>query len=310
MVGGVAARQPFQDVEALVPAGFVNVNALETAGQGAIFLKMIAEFVVGGGAHAAQLAAGQKGLQQVRGVHGSAARGACAHDGMDLVNEQDGVFLALELLHHLLETGLKITAVAAARQHQSQIEGIDGGVGKAVRNASVHDALRQALGHGSLAHSGIAHEERIVLAPAAEHLNGAVELTGTAHKGIKTSLTCLFREIHTKLLERAFLGALFSAFLTFSGPDFGLFSFFGVTVVFPVGVGHKGLHIQQVHALPLHKVHGVALVVLHDRHEKGSKVDLFAACGGHAAHGPFYNLRQGNGLGYFSAHAFRNRLEF
>ncbi len=75
-------------------------------------------------------------------------------------------------------------------------------------------------------------------------------------------------------------------------------------------MGHKGLHIQQVHALPLHKVHGVALVVLHDRHEKGSKVDLFAACGGHAAHGPFYNLRQGDGLGYFSAHAFRNRLEF
>ena len=68
----------------------VDVDLLEAAHQRAVLLEVLAVFLVGGRADAAQRARLQRRLQQVGGVHGAAGGGAGADHGVDLVDEQDG----------------------------------------------------------------------------------------------------------------------------------------------------------------------------------------------------------------------------
>jgi hypothetical protein len=66
--------QTHQDLDRIGHRRLVHVDLLEAARQRAVLFEMLTEFLVGGRAHAAQLAALQRGFQQVRGIH-RAARG-------------------------------------------------------------------------------------------------------------------------------------------------------------------------------------------------------------------------------------------
>ena len=65
MESGIACLQPLQNGQALFLAGLAHVNALKTARQRAILLKMVAELLVGGGADTPQLPGRQHGLEQI-----------------------------------------------------------------------------------------------------------------------------------------------------------------------------------------------------------------------------------------------------
>ena len=86
---------------------------------------------------------------------------------MDLVNEQHRVVVLLELRQHGLQALLEIAAVLGARQQRAHVERVDGAVHQHVRHLAVHDLLGQAFRDGGLAHAGLAHVQRVVLAPAA-----------------------------------------------------------------------------------------------------------------------------------------------
>jgi hypothetical protein len=92
--------QAHQDLDRIGHRGFVHVDLLEPAAQRAVLFEVLAEFLVGGRAHAAQLAALKRGFQQVRGIHRAARGGAGADHGVDLVDEQDRVGVILKLFHH------------------------------------------------------------------------------------------------------------------------------------------------------------------------------------------------------------------
>ena len=62
-----------------------------------VLLEDSAVLVVGGRPDAAQLAVRERRLDQVRCVHHAARRRARTDDGMDLVDEQDGAGLLLDL---------------------------------------------------------------------------------------------------------------------------------------------------------------------------------------------------------------------
>ena len=68
-----------------------NLDFFEPSGQGPIFLKMIFIFLIGGGTDTAQFTGGKSRLQNVGCVHGPAAGGTGADDGMDLIDEQNGI---------------------------------------------------------------------------------------------------------------------------------------------------------------------------------------------------------------------------
>ena len=84
----VALLQAAQDGDGVLHRGLAHHDGLEAALQGRVLLDVLAVLVEGGGPDAAQLAAGQRGLEQVGGVH-RALGGAGAHQGVQLVDEKD-----------------------------------------------------------------------------------------------------------------------------------------------------------------------------------------------------------------------------
>jgi hypothetical protein len=66
--------EALEDLHRVLDRGLVHVDLLEAARERAVLLEVLAELLVGGGAHAAELAALEGGLEEVGRVHG-AARG-------------------------------------------------------------------------------------------------------------------------------------------------------------------------------------------------------------------------------------------
>ena len=92
--------------------------------------------------------------------------------------------IVLDLLHHGLQALLEVAAIARAGQQRAHVEREDGGVLQHLGHLAVDDLARQAFGDGGLADAGIADEQRVVLLPAAQHLDGAQHLRLAADQRI------------------------------------------------------------------------------------------------------------------------------
>ena len=116
--------------------------------------------------------------------------------------------MLLELLHHRLEPLLEVAAVAGAGEQRAHVEREDRGVRQHARRLAVDDLAREALGDGGLADAGVADEQRVVLAPAAQHLDAALDLEVTADQRIDVAPAGLVVEIDAVFLQRGLLGVL------------------------------------------------------------------------------------------------------
>src|SRR5262249_55103857 len=132
--------------------------------------------VVRGRAYAAQLAGGEGGLQDVRGVERAAVRGAGADDGVDLVDEEDRAGPRLQRREDALETRLELAAELGAGEQRAQVERVDADVEQRLGHLAALHPQREALDDGRLPDPRIADEDRVVLPPPAEHVDGALEL--------------------------------------------------------------------------------------------------------------------------------------
>ncbi len=197
--------QPLEDLHRVLDRGFVHVDLLEPARQRAVLLEMLAEFLVGGGAHGAQLAALQRGFQKVRGIHRPAAGGAGADHGMDLVDEQHRVGVILQLVDHGLQPFLEIAAIAGPGQERAHVQRIDRGLGQHLGHLALDDLARQTFRDGGLADAGIAHQQRVVLAPAAQHLDTALDLFLAADQRVDRALARFRVQVDAVFSQRAFL---------------------------------------------------------------------------------------------------------
>ena len=77
--------------------------------------------------------------------------------------------------------------------------------GQNLGNVGIDDLARQTLGDRRLADAGIADQEGIVLLPAAQHLDGALDLGLAADEGIDAPLTRLPVEVDAICFQSAFL---------------------------------------------------------------------------------------------------------
>ena len=82
--------QPFHDFDRVRNRGFVDVDFLEAAHEGAVLFEILPVFLVGRRADAAQRALRQRGLQQIRRVHRAARRRARPDDRVNFVDEENG----------------------------------------------------------------------------------------------------------------------------------------------------------------------------------------------------------------------------
>ncbi len=128
-----------------------------------------------GRADAANLAARQRRLEDVRGVERPFGR-ARAHQRVQLVDEHDDVRVLGQLLHDRLEALFELAAILRARDNKRDIQRQNALVGEEVRDVAVDDLLRQALDDRGLADPRLANEDGVVLRAAAEDLLYALQL--------------------------------------------------------------------------------------------------------------------------------------
>ena len=118
--------------------------------------------------------------------------------------------MRLEFLENLLQPLLEIAPIARARQQGTHVEREHGRRRQHFRHFAIDDALGKPFRYRGLAHTGFADEQRIILLPAAEHLDGAVDLGISSDHRIDLAVARLLVEVHAVSVERfaLFLGIL------------------------------------------------------------------------------------------------------
>ena len=185
-------------------------HRLEAPLERGVLLDMLAIFVERGRADDVQLAARQRRLEQVAGVHRAFAL-AGADQRVHLVDEQDDVAgRLLDLVDHALQPLLELAAIFGAGDQRAHVERQQFAVLEAVGDVAIGDAQRQPLGDGGLADAGLADQHRIVLGPPRQHLDGAADFLVAADDRVELAVAGAGGEVARVALERvvAVLGAL------------------------------------------------------------------------------------------------------
>ena len=122
----VVALQALEDLDRLLDGRLADLDLLEAARQRAVALERALYSAIRRRADAAQLARGEGGLEDVRGVHRPAADRAGADDGVDLVDEEDRVRLASsERIDDGLQPLLELAAILRAGEQRAHVERTD-----------------------------------------------------------------------------------------------------------------------------------------------------------------------------------------
>ena len=195
-----------QNRDGVLDGRLAHHNGLETTGKRRVLLDVLAIFIERGRADRVQVATGERRLEDVAGVHG-ALGGTRAHDGVELIDEQDD--LALGLLHfleHSLQAVLELAAVLGAGDQRAHVELDEVAVAQGARHVAGHDTLGDALDDGRLAHARLADEHGVVLGAAGQDLNGTADLVGTADDRVELAGAGQIADVATVLLQRLKLG--------------------------------------------------------------------------------------------------------
>jgi len=171
----VTVAEPLQNQDRLLLAGRLDHDRLESPFECPVLLDVFAVFIERGGANALQLAPAEGRLEHVGGVDGPLGP-ASADQRVQLVDEEDRVLRTANLVHHGLDPLLELAAVLRAGDHHRQVEHDDALIAQKLGHVAVDDHLGEALDDGRLADARLAEEDRIVLLPAAQNLDDALDL--------------------------------------------------------------------------------------------------------------------------------------
>ena len=194
--------EPAQDRDGVFHRGLAHEHGLEATRQRGVLLDVLAVLVERGGADGVELAAGERGLEDIACVHG-ALGGARAHDRVELVDKENHLAVGLlDLFEHSFKAILELTAVLGTGHKRAHVELDEVAVAQGARHVARNDALGDALHDGGLAHARLADEHGIVLGAAAQHLNGATDLVGTADHRVELAGAREVADVAAILLER------------------------------------------------------------------------------------------------------------
>ena len=200
MVCLVAVAQTFEDLDGVLHRGLAHLDRLEPALQSGVLLDVLAVLVEGGGTDGLQFAAGQLGLQDRRRVNRTFG-GSRTDQRVQLVDEQDDVAAGVDLLEHLLEAFLEVTAVAAAGHQRTQIQGVELLVLQRFGDLAVHDGLCEALHDRGLTDAGLTDQHRVVLGAPGQHLHDPLDFLLPADDRVELAFHRRRRQIAAELVE-------------------------------------------------------------------------------------------------------------
>ena len=206
----IAGLQAAEDRDRVFHARLAHHHRLKPPLERRIFFDVLAILVERRGPDAAQLAAGQGRLEQVRRV--GATLGCTGPDhGVQFINEQNDVARGrLDLAQDRLEPVFELAAILRAGDQCAEVEGYDAAALERLGHVGLHDPQGQALGDRRLAHARLTDEHGIVLRAAREHLDHAADFGIAADHGIELALAGPLREVDAVFFEglKLFLGVL------------------------------------------------------------------------------------------------------
>ena len=200
VVGLVAVLETHQDLDGLADRRLVDLDRLEPALEGGVLLQVLAVLLEGRGADRLQLTSGEHRLEDRGGVDGAFGRSG-AHQGVDLVDEEDDVAPALDLFEHLLQTLLEVAPIAGAGDEGAEVERIEVLALEIVRDFLGDDALGETLDDGGLPHTGLTDQHRVVLGPAREDLHHTLDLADPADDRVQLPFPCQLGVVPPELIE-------------------------------------------------------------------------------------------------------------
>ena len=127
---------------------------------------------------------------------------------MYLVDEDDHVGVGLQFLHQGLQTFLELSAILRASHHTRHVEGEDALAEEHRRGMMLGDQLCQSFDDGTLTHTGLTDQDRIVLLPASQDLDDALDLLLTAHAGVEFAFSGRQGEVGAEGVEHGRLRVL------------------------------------------------------------------------------------------------------
>ena len=187
--------------------GRLDDDRLEPPLQRAVLLDVLAVLVEGGGADALDLAAGQRRLEDVGGVDRPLGA-AGADEGVQLVDEEDRVLGAADLVHDGLDPLLELAAVLRAGDHHRQVEHDDPAVAEQLGDVAVDDHLGQALDDRRLADARLAEQDGVVLGPAGEDLDHPLDFILAADDRVQLALPGQVGQVAAERVQGRGLGLL------------------------------------------------------------------------------------------------------
>ena len=196
----VAIAQSLEDVDGQRNRRLLDLHRLEPALQRSVLLEVLAVLVDRRRADGLQLAPRQHRLQDRRRVD-RALGGACAHQRVDLVDEQHDVAARADLLQHLLQALLEVAAIPATRNQRAEVERVELLPRQSLGHVVGDDPLGQTLDDGRLAHAGLADQHGVVLRTARQDLHDALDLFMAADDRVELAVAGQLRQVAAELVE-------------------------------------------------------------------------------------------------------------
>ncbi len=116
----VPVAQTLEDLDRVGQRRLTHLDRLEPTLERGVLLEVLAVLVQGRGTDRLQLTPGQHGLEDARRVD-RALRRTRSDQRVDLVDEQDDVAPGTDLLEHLLQALLEVTAVAGTGDQRAKV---------------------------------------------------------------------------------------------------------------------------------------------------------------------------------------------
>ncbi len=200
MVCLVTVAQTLEDLDRVRQRRLGDLDGLEAALKCSILLQVLAVLVERGRTYGLQLATSEHRLEDAGRVD-RAFGSTRTNERVQLVNEQDDVAAGADLLEHLLQALLEVTAVPTARDKCAEVECVELLVLERLGNLALNDCLRETFDDGGLADARLAHEHRVVLGAARQDLHHALDLFLAPDDRVEFSFARSLGEISAELVE-------------------------------------------------------------------------------------------------------------
>ena len=173
----VLLAQAREDLDRLVDARLVDLDRAGSAARAPGPSRCAAVLLERRRPDAAELAAGERGLEQVA-RRPSPPPAVAPAPMMVWISSMKRMApsASAERLDDRLDPLLEVAAVARAGDHRAHVERVDDRAGERRRHLAALDLARQPLDDGRLADAGVADEERVVLAPPRQDVQRPLDL--------------------------------------------------------------------------------------------------------------------------------------